>query len=52
MKKNNKLDEIIENKLWLGNFSAAEDINDLKNKKIKKILTIMNEDCPKYKEED
>ena len=52
MKNNNKLDEIIENKLWLGNYSAAEDINDLKNKKITKILTIMNEDYPKYKEED
>ena len=40
MKKNN-LDNIIE-KVWLGNYIAAEDFDELKNKNIKKILTIMD----------
>ena len=52
MNKIHKLDEIIDNKLWLGDYSSAEDIKDLKNKGIKKILTVMDEDCPKYKDED
>ena len=52
MNKIHKIDEILENKLWLGDYNAAEDINDLKNKGIKKILTVMNEDCPKYKGEN
>ena len=38
----NKLDEIIEN-LWLGNYSSSIDIPNLKNKGIKKILSVM--DC-------
>ena len=49
MKKNN-LDNIIE-KVWLGNYIAAEDFDDLKNKNIKKILTIMDESFPKNKYE-
>ena len=47
----NNLDEIIDG-LWLGNYSAAEDITDLKNKGIKKILTVMEQDGPKYIKED
>ena len=47
-----KLDEIIEN-IWLGNYSAAEDVKDLKNKGIKKVLSILgkNDDIV-FKEED
>ena len=47
----NNLDEIIDN-LWLGNSSASEDIKDLKDKGIKKVLTLLNIEGPKYKEED
>ena len=49
MKKNN-LDNIIE-KIWLRNYIAAEDFDELKNKNIKKILTIMDESFPKNKYE-
>ena len=51
LKISNNIDEILD-KLWLGNKSAAKDINDLKNKNIKKILTIMDKDEPKYNDED
>ena len=37
----NKLDEITEN-IWLGNFCSSTDISDLKNKGIKKILSVMD----------
>ena len=47
----NELDEIIDN-LWLGNYTSAEDIKDLKKKGIKKILTLMDQTGPKYKEEE
>ena len=47
-----KLDEIIEN-IWLGNYSAAEDVKDLKNKGIKKVLSILGKDDDiVFKEED
>ena len=42
----------IEEKLWLGNSFAAGDIQDLKKKGIKKILTVMNGQPHKYKKED
>ena len=42
----NDMDEIDEN-LWLGNIYAAENITELKNKGIKKILTVMNGFKPK-----
>ena len=45
----NKLDEIIDN-LWLGNYSSSIDIPNLKNKGIKKILSVMEhfEGRPEY----
>ena len=46
-----RLDEIIDN-VWLGNYSAAEDIKDLQSKGIKKILTLIDQDGPNYKNED
>ena len=47
----NDIDEIIDN-IWLGNCSSAENIKDLKDKGIKKILTVMDQTGPEYKEED
>ena len=46
-----RLDEIIDN-VWLGNYSAAEDIKYLQSKGIKKILTLIDQDGPNYKNED
>ena len=46
--KNADINEIEENKLWLGNTFAAANIQDLKNKGIKKILTVMNTDPSRY----
>ena len=45
------IDKITEN-IWLGNYSSAENIKDLKVKGIKKILTVMDQTGPEYKEED
>ena len=45
------LDEI-EDKLWLGNLKSATNIKDLKEKGIKKILTVMNEKGKSYNKED
>ena len=48
----NRLDEIIDN-VWLGNYSAAENIKDLKSKGITKILSILGpDDDIFYKNED
>ena len=47
----NNIDEIVDN-IWLGNSSGAEDIKDLKDKGIKKILTVMNQVGPNYLPED
>ena len=47
----NDIDEIIDN-IWLGNCSSAENVKDLKDKGIKKILTVMDQTGPEYKEED
>ena len=47
----NNFDEIEEG-LYLGNCSAAEDITGLKEKGIKKILTVMDQEGPKYIKED
>ena len=41
------IDEIIEGKLWLGSFSVG-NIKFLKDKGIKKILTVMNGDPSNY----
>ena len=43
----NNMDEIVDN-IWLGNYFAAKDIEFLKKKGIKKILTVMNDYGPKY----
>ena len=45
------INEIIDG-LWLGNFTSAENVEDLKKKGITKILTVMNQDGPNYKSED
>ena len=44
----NDMDEIVNN-LWLGNYFAAKDAQDLKKKGIEKVLTVMDEEGPKYK---
>ncbi len=45
------LHEIVDG-IWLGNIDSAEDIQFLKSKGIKKILTVMNQVGPNYKDED
>ena len=42
----------IEEKLWLGNYASSENIKDLKEKGITKILTVMNGFPNIYKKED
>ena len=47
----NDIDEIIEN-LYLGNFSASENIQQLKDLGIKKVLSVIDfNDFPNYKDE-
>ena len=47
----NDIDEIIEN-LYLGNFSASENIHQLKDLGIKKVLSVIDfNDFPNYKDE-
>ena len=46
------MDEIEEKKLWLGNFWSASNIKDLKDKGIKKVLSIMDGKPPEYSKED
>ena len=47
----NYLDQIIDN-IYLGNLLAAKDIEGLKKKGIKKILSVMDEEAPKYEKSD
>ena len=48
----NDIDEIIEN-LYLGNFSASENIQQLKDLGIKKVLQVIDfNDFPNYKDEN
>ena len=48
----NDIDEIIEN-LYLGNFSASENIQQLKDLGIKKVLSVIDfNDFPNYKDEN
>ena len=48
----NDIDEIIEN-LYLGNFSASENIQQLKDLGIKKVLSVVDfNDFPNYKDEN
>ncbi len=44
--------EIIEDFLWLGNSIEAKDIEDLKKKGIKKILSIWDRKGPNYKDNE
>ena len=44
------INEIIKDFLWLGNSYAADDIEDLKKKGIKKILSVWDSDGPNYKD--
>ena len=46
-----KIDQIDDN-LWLGDLDAAENVEDLKSKGIKKVLSIMKGYFPKYEEKD
>ena len=47
-----EIDEIIDN-IWLGDYSSSQDITSLKNKGIKKVLTVMDyEGGPNYKENE
>ena len=48
---NNEMDEITEN-LYLGGYIGAKNIEKLKNLGIKKVLSIMNNRFPEYKEND
>ena len=47
----NPSDQIIDN-VWLGNYAAAENIKELKDKGIKKVLTLMDFGGPYYLEQD
>ena len=47
----NPSDLIIDN-IWLGNYAAAENIKELKDKGIKKVLTLMDFGGPYYLEQD
>ena len=48
----NDIDEIIDN-LYLGNFSASENIQQLKDLGIKKVLSVVDfNDFPNYKDEN
>ena len=49
--ENSKIDQIDDN-LWLGDLDAAENVEDLKSKGIKKVLSIMKGYFPKYEEKD
>ena len=49
--KYNDIDKIDEN-LYLGNVMAANNVEDLKAKGIKKVLTVMDFEIPKYDEKD
>ena len=46
------INEIIENKLWLGNLFSAQNIDDLKRKGITKILTVIDVPQNQYSEND
>ena len=46
------INEIIKDFLWLGNSYAADDIEDLKKKGIKKILSVWDSDGPNYKDNE
>ena len=46
------INEIIKDFLWLGNSWAADDIEDLKKKGIKKILSVWDSEGPNYKDNE
>ena len=51
MERYSDMNEIIDN-LYLGNFFAAKDADYLKKVGIEKVLTVMDDACPRYKEKD
>ena len=51
MIERNDIDKIEEN-LWLGNYSSAYDIKDLKVKGIKKVISINDRKIPEYNNKD
>ena len=46
-----KMDQITDT-IYLGNYSAAEGVEDLKKEGIKKILCVMDQDGPTYKKDE
>ena len=48
---NNDMHQISDN-LWLGNYEAENNIDNLKKEGIKKILCVMDFSAPEYKEKD
>ncbi len=48
---NNDMDKITDT-IWLGNYEAAANINNLKKEGIKKVLTVIDFGVPSYSEED
>ena len=48
---NNEMDQITEN-VWLGNYESSIHTDNLKKEGIKKILTVMDYQAPKYEEKD
>ena len=46
------INDIIKEFLWLGNSWAADDIEDLKKKGIKKILSVWDSEGPNYKDNE
>ena len=48
---NNEMDQITD-KIWLGNYKAANNVDDLKKEGIKKVLCILEYCFPEYREGD
>ena len=48
---NNEMDRITD-KIWLGNYRAANNVNDLKKEGIKKVLCLLEYCFPEYREGD
>ena len=51
MDEKHDIDKIEEN-LWLGNYVSAYNIKDLKDKGIKKVISINDRKFPEYNTED
>ena len=51
MTPSNNMTKITDN-IWLGDYSSAKNINNLKKENIKKVLCLMNDNFPIYSKED